>query len=168
MALESPLREKVRLPRLSPPEGLWRWFPKHSRFDFSMCRRRWDCASSRTRPGLGGPCVAVNTHTPVHTNVFFKSLAPAELTGLWCLMEKKSCAFSPSFLALRPTQSDDLHFILLYFLWFMLAASNYSFSFGKRYHPVLLHSCFLFRSACGGLSGPFLSSPCHILFSSLL
>lgn len=71
------------------------------------------------------------------------------MTGLWCLLEEKSCGFSPSSLSLCPTQSDDLHFILLYFLWFVFAASNYSFSFGKHYHPVLLHSHFpliLFRT----------------------
>lgn len=60
-----------------------------------------------------GLCIAVTPHH-VCTNVFFKSLACAELIGLWCLLEK-SCAFSPSFLSSCPTQSDDLHFILLYF-----------------------------------------------------
>lgn len=85
------------------------------------------------------PCV----HTNTHKRVFLKS-CPAELTGLWCLLEEKSCGFSPSSLSLCPTLSDDLHFILLYFLWFIFAASNYSFSFGKHYHPVLLHSRFPF------------------------
>lgn len=97
------------------------------------------------QPRLGGPCIAVNTCSPVCTQTrFFKSLAPAELTGLWCLLEEKSCGFSPSSFSLCPAQSDDLHFILLYFLWFTFAASNYSFYFAEHYHPVLLQSCFSF------------------------
>lgn len=80
MASESSLREKVQLPMLSPTEGLRRWFPKRSRFDFGTCRRWWVCASDRMQPRLGGTrlCVAVNTHTPVHTqthtSVFSKVL----------------------------------------------------------------------------------------------
>lgn len=89
------------------------------------------------------------------------------MTGLWCLLEEKSCGFSSSSLSLCPTQSDDLHFILLYFLWFMFAASNYSFSFGKHYHPVLLHSRFpfiLFRTV---RPFPLLSLPWSLLLRAL-
>lgn len=119
------------------------------------------------QPRLGGalhsckhvqPCVHTNTHKRV-----FESLAPAELTGLWGLLEEKSCGFSPSSLSLCPTQSDDLHFILLYFLWFMFAASNYSFSFGKHYHPVLLHSHLPFILSRTVRPFPLLSLPWSLL-----
>lgn len=130
MASESSLREKVQLPMLSPTEGLRRWFPKRSRFDFGTCRRWWVCASDRMQPRLGGTrlCIAVNTHPP-----------PCRTDRALVPPGREELCFFPFLLSLCPTQSDDLHFILLYFLWFMLAASNYSFSFGKHYQPVLLY-----------------------------
>lgn len=89
-------QRKVRLPVLSPLGGLWRWLPKCSRFDFSIGRRCWSCASDRMQPRLGGalhscehvqPCV----HTNMHKWVFLKScpcrvdraLVPSGREELW-------------------------------------------------------------------------------------
>lgn len=124
-------------------------------------------------PGWGGSLhTCDHVHPPARANThkrFFSNVLPLQnRQGFGASWKRRAVVFSPSFLSLRPTQSDDLQFILLYFLWFVLAASNYFFSFGKRYHPVLLHSCFLFHSGCLRLLGLFLSSPCHSFFSSML
>lgn len=79
---------------------------------------------------------------------FFKVLPLQSWQGFGAFWKRTVVFLLPLCLYVLPSL-DDLHLILLYFLWFMFAASNYSFSFGKHYHPVLLHSrlpCLLFRT----------------------
>lgn len=119
-------------------------------------------------------CIAVNTHTPVcrqthSSGVSFWKCFLCRTDGALVPPGREQLWFFPFlFVYMSHPVWRSPFYSPLFFLWFMLAASNYSFSFGKRYHPVLLHSCFLFHSACLALSGPFLSVLCHTVFSSML
>lgn len=156
---------------LSPLGGLWRWLPKSSRFDFSIGRRCWSCASDRMQPRLGGalhscehvqPCV----HTNTHKRVFFKVLPLQSWQGFGAFWKRRAVVFLlPLCLYVPPSLMISISFsfifcglcLLLLIILFPLE-STITLSFCTR----------VFHSSCLGLSGPFLSSPCHGLFSSML
>lgn len=156
---------------LSPLGGPWRWLPKCRRFAFSIGRRCWSCASDRMQPRLGGALHSCEhaqrcVHTHMQKWVFLKS-CPCRVDRALVPSGREELWFS-SFLFVfmsRPVLMISISFsfifcglcLLLLIILFPLE-STITLSFCTR----------VFHSSCLGLSGPFLSSPCRGLFSSML